>query len=466
MTIPTFVDLQGFIVGKKFVAKEVAVLREGTILSHYIFTCPIPWNYLTKSEKHCASWLGAYHHGLQCEDGMIPYSMTKRLITMAVIGAEWNWLQPSRPFTDSERRKVILLQDNARSLIAKNILETIYNLGWDILPHAEYDPDLCIINKSKLNETEFDTWFSEHGINCLGMEVQSMLEMFARAENLHGAQYKKYIGDGDTKTFAALLKHDDEVEKKECVNHVQKRIGSKLRKAKKTNKNIGGRGAGKLTDKLINELGTYYGLAIRRNSNDLEKMVDDVWTIFYHKISTNEKPMHERCPSGPNSWCKWRRAEAIGTLESYEHPPPLDSTVQKVIKPIYEDLSKEDLLKRCLGGFTQNNNEAFNKTIWQFMPKHSFCSKNIIEIAALTATCIFNEGFKPVLKIMEIMGITIGPNADFFACERNETRIQQAQQLMTYEVIERKMVRCNEMLETLQNFEEMEGILYGPGIAD
>ncbi|KYM98822.1 hypothetical protein ALC62_10452, partial [Cyphomyrmex costatus] len=90
MTIPTFVDLQGFIVGKKFIAKEVAMLREGTILSHYIFTCPIPWNYLTKSEKYCASWLGAYHHGLQWEDGMIPYSMTKRLITMAVIGAEWN----------------------------------------------------------------------------------------------------------------------------------------------------------------------------------------------------------------------------------------------------------------------------------------------------------------------------------------------------------------------------------------
>ncbi|KYN03591.1 hypothetical protein ALC62_05555, partial [Cyphomyrmex costatus] len=90
MTITTFVDLQGFIVGKKFIAKEVAVLREGTILSHYIFTCPIPWNYLTKSEKYCASWLGAYHHGLQWEDGMIPYSMTKRLITMAVIDAEWN----------------------------------------------------------------------------------------------------------------------------------------------------------------------------------------------------------------------------------------------------------------------------------------------------------------------------------------------------------------------------------------
>jgi len=58
-----FVNLQVFIVGKKFVVKEV--LRKEAILSHYIFTCPIPWNILTKSEKYCASWLNAYHHGLQ-----------------------------------------------------------------------------------------------------------------------------------------------------------------------------------------------------------------------------------------------------------------------------------------------------------------------------------------------------------------------------------------------------------------
>ncbi|KYN12404.1 hypothetical protein ALC57_15434 [Trachymyrmex cornetzi] len=38
MTVPTFVDLQGFIVGKKFIVKEVSVLRKGAILSHYIFT--------------------------------------------------------------------------------------------------------------------------------------------------------------------------------------------------------------------------------------------------------------------------------------------------------------------------------------------------------------------------------------------------------------------------------------------
>ncbi|KYM93683.1 hypothetical protein ALC62_15716 [Cyphomyrmex costatus] len=84
MIIPTFVDLQGFVVDKKFIVKEVAVLRRGTVITHYIFSCPMPWNLLTKSDKSCASWLSAYHHGLQWEDGMVPYTMAKRLIIETV----------------------------------------------------------------------------------------------------------------------------------------------------------------------------------------------------------------------------------------------------------------------------------------------------------------------------------------------------------------------------------------------
>jgi len=43
MIIPTFIDLQGFVVNKKFIVKEVAVLKQGTVLTHYNFTSPVPW---------------------------------------------------------------------------------------------------------------------------------------------------------------------------------------------------------------------------------------------------------------------------------------------------------------------------------------------------------------------------------------------------------------------------------------
>jgi len=88
MIVPTFVDLQELIVGSWFVVKEVAVLKKGNILSHYIFASPYPWNLLTKSERSCASWLIANHHELQWEAGMILYIIARHLITSAVVDIE------------------------------------------------------------------------------------------------------------------------------------------------------------------------------------------------------------------------------------------------------------------------------------------------------------------------------------------------------------------------------------------
>ena len=79
MDVPTFVNLQGFVVDGRFVVKEVAVLRKGTILSHYIFESSMPQYLLTKSDKSSIQCLVAKHHGLRWEDGDVPYSMSKQL---------------------------------------------------------------------------------------------------------------------------------------------------------------------------------------------------------------------------------------------------------------------------------------------------------------------------------------------------------------------------------------------------
>ncbi|GIY08120.1 uncharacterized protein CDAR_429331 [Caerostris darwini] len=88
-----------------------------------------------------------------------------------------------------------------------------------------------------------------------------------------------------------------------------------------------------------------------------------------------ENPQHSYCPVGPESWCKWCKCEAKGTLETFEHPSALDDEAQEILKPIYEDLTADDLLERCLGSNTQNNNESFNSCVWQLAPKHQFAGK-------------------------------------------------------------------------------------------
>lgn len=73
-----------------------------------------------------------------------------------------------------------------------------------------------------------------------------------------------------------------------------------------------------LTNKLMQDLSLYYGLAIRRHTDSIENMKTEIWATFFHKISTDEGPQHSYCPAGANSWCKWRQHEAAGTLHNFK----------------------------------------------------------------------------------------------------------------------------------------------------
>lgn len=90
-------------------------------------------------------------------------------------------------------------------------------------------------------------------------------------------------------------------------------------------------------------------------------MSDAIWATYLHKISTNAKPQHHFCNK---SWCKYLQSKEEGTLKDYVHPNPLPQNVKEAIRPIYVDLTSDNLLDRCVGGFTQNNNKSLNAVIW------------------------------------------------------------------------------------------------------
>ena len=102
------------------------------------------------------------------------------------------------------------------------------------------------------------------------------------------------------------------IKKFECVGHVQKRMGSALRKLKSSRgrtklsdgKTIGGRG--RLAGELIDKLQVYYGLAIRRNKSSIDDMRKEIWAGLYHVSSTDEKPQHRYCDE---TWCKFLQAQ-------------------------------------------------------------------------------------------------------------------------------------------------------------
>lgn len=113
------------------------------------------------------------------------------------------------------------------------------------------------------------------------MEIDGITEMFLRSKEEHGVLYVKYIGDGDSKIFKSILdvnsyENEATVVKKECVGHIEKRMETRLRNTKRNNKGIGGKGAGKLTDKMIGELTKYYGLVIQRHPGSVADMRKEI----------------------------------------------------------------------------------------------------------------------------------------------------------------------------------------------
>lgn len=331
----------------------------------------------------------------------------------------------------------------------------------------------CTFWKKKQNTQEYREWYEEHEEECTKnhegsagkMEVDAVTEMFLRSDEKFGVKYGNYIGDGDSKTFKAILDVNPygnfQIIKSECIGHVEKRMGTRLRNVKKATK-LGGKG--KLTDALIKKLTSYYGLAIRRNINNVEDMKKAIMATYYHMCSTNENPKHEFCPPGADSWCKWQKAQVIEA--NFEHPTPLHPDVQKHILPIYEDLSQEDLLQRCLGGHTQNANESFNSTVWRFAPKHLHSGLKIVQIAAYMAAGLFNEGYTSILQIMNRLEIIIGKQSKTYADNIDKHRVIRQERCSSLATKEARKARRQQLLEEKEMYEETEGLLYGPGIAN
>lgn len=65
-------------------------------------------------------------------------------------------------------------------------------------------------------------------------------------------------------------------------------------------------GRGRLIGDQIKAITQYYGSAIKDNLGDLKSMREAVWTIWFHKGSLDEHPVHNFCCT---SWCPLKQAQ-------------------------------------------------------------------------------------------------------------------------------------------------------------
>ena len=152
-------------------------------------------------------------------------------------------------------------------------------------------------------------------------------------------------------------------------------------------------------------------------------------------------------------------------MKSFKHDyTALPKEVVDAIKPIYESDTSEELLQRCIRGFTQNSNESFNQIVWKIMPKTLPASFTTVSIAANIATCTFNEGTRGLLAVFDAMGIKVGPRAHTFAKEEESSRVEAANPRSPESTRDARAARPRLKITADAAIKTEEGTLYGPGI--
>ncbi|KAM7284353.1 hypothetical protein ISCGN_001447, partial [Ixodes scapularis] len=298
----------------------------------------------------------------------------------------------------------------------------------------------CSLGPAQGSDSHED-WAENHRAVCQknfagsanAMELQAADEIFRRSVQLHNLQYVTVLCDGDSKAFnhvAGLDLYDKGMRKEDCVNHVAKRMYAGMEALKKTKKGLGGRG--KLTNLVMKKLTSYYASALKTSAPDVPAMHKAVFASLLHSYSTDEEPRHQACPHGEHSWCHFNRQKALEAAgeptKPQPHRPAFSRDIAKELVPLYNRLSRQDLLERCARMGTQNNNESFNALVWRRCPKTDFASRRTVETAVALAVLEFNLGPKGFERALHEMGIEPGSHQVQHADKALQVKVSKAKQ--------------------------------------
>lgn len=132
-----------------------------------------------------------------------------------------------------------------------------------------------------------------------------------------------------------------------------------------------------------------------------------VMASLRHGFSTDDKPQHDLCPHGAASWSFY---QPPGPHAKLVHTPLNFKKLNPPLEPVYQRLTKDQLLQRCVSGKTQNSNECLHSSVWVRCPKDKFACKNRVRFAVVTGAREFNFEPAAALNTAQFYGFTTGCN--------------------------------------------------------
>ena len=144
--------------------------------------------------------------------------------------------------------------------------------------------------------------------------------------------------------------------------------------------------------------------------------------MYHCSEAKDSETRHIMCPRDVNTWCKYWQSQNNGT--PYEEKKGVPETIKVLLRPIFDNLAKDELLAKCLHGKTQNNNEALNSLVWKRVPKDVFVGRYIVEMGVSSAVIHFNDGVTGMKQVFSSLELTPGKHFLQFALASDINRIK------------------------------------------
>ena len=191
-----------------------------------------------------------------------------------------------------------------------------------------------------------------------------------------------------------------------------------------------------------------------------------VMASLHHCFSTDDRPRHELCPTGVDSWCFFQEAlakhQVPGPHDKLVHTPLNEKKLTPHLMPIYKRLSEDQLLSRCVSGKTQNANECLHSLIWARCAKDHFASRKRVQFAVTTAAREFNFGAAASQDTANFFGFETGHHMKRLGAARMQRRVQNS---IKYVKDRRNKRRDKVRAAKLKRLEELLVLEGGPAYA-
>ncbi|KAH7969439.1 hypothetical protein HPB52_018192 [Rhipicephalus sanguineus] len=192
----------------------------------------------------------------------------------------------------------------------------------------------------------------------------------------------------------------------------------------------------------------------------LEDVEEEIWQAFHTPVDGASS--HKFCPDGDTSWCKHKRAQALGE-PAPPHTPILTPSQGKPMLPVYKRLTEEKLLQRCVKGQTQNAAESLNSKIWLLCLKTKFATRTVVETATAIAVLWFNQGHSGFEEVLQELGVLPSKELLSLSKDANKRRISSMTAKVTAEArAHRRSAAKKARLEEAAH-RDCEGPTYGAG---